>query len=139
MAEEIKNYTQNRELSWLAFNDRVLEEARDPQVPLLERLRFLSIYTSNLDEFFMIRVGSLYDIAALGNQAVDPRTGLTAEEQLQKIYQKVHPMYRKQDETYRQLRMELNSKDIRELDWTDCNSMERAYLQSYVMERSHSG
>ena len=135
MAEEIKNYTQNRELSWLAFNDRVLEEARDPQVPLLERLRFLSIYTSNLDEFFMIRVGSLYDIAALGNQAVDPRTGLTAEEQLQKIYQKVHPMYRKQDETYRQLRRELNSKDIRELDWTDCNSMERAFLQSYFMEQ----
>ena len=62
MDRELLNYTQNRELSWLRFDQRVLEEARDKSVPLLERMKFVAIFTSNLDEFFMIRVGSLYDI-----------------------------------------------------------------------------
>ena len=57
--QEILDYTQNRELSWLRFNQRVLEEARDETVPLMERMKFVAIFTSNLDEFFMIRVGSL--------------------------------------------------------------------------------
>ena len=62
MDRELLNYTQNRELSWLRFDQRVLEEARDKSVPLLERMKFVAIFTSNLDEFFMIRVGSLYEI-----------------------------------------------------------------------------
>ena len=69
--QEILDYTQNRELSWLRFNQRVLEEARDETVPLMERMKFVAIFTSNLDEFFMIRVGSLYDMAAADNKKLD--------------------------------------------------------------------
>ena len=72
-------YTQNRELSWLQFNARVLEEAEDEEVPLLERLKFLAIFTSNLDEFFMIRVGSLTDLAHLEKKSVDSKSGWTPE------------------------------------------------------------
>ena len=69
--KEIPDFTQNRELSWLRFNQRVLEEARDESVPLMERMKFVAIFTSNLDEFFMIRVGSLYDLAATDDKKID--------------------------------------------------------------------
>ena len=69
-------YTQNRELSWLKFNERVLEEAGDPAVPLLERFKFTAIFTSNLDEFYMIRCGSLYDISILDDDYIDSKSCL---------------------------------------------------------------
>ena len=78
-------YTQNRELSWLRFNQRVLEEAADESNPLLERLKFVAIFSSNLDEFFMVRVGSLFDLAAVSPEAVDNKTGMTPIQQLANI------------------------------------------------------
>ena len=78
VSQNTLNYTQNRELSWLRFNQRVLEEAQDLTVPLLERMKFVAIFTSNLDEFFMIRVGSLYDMVILEDTSVDKRSGMNA-------------------------------------------------------------
>ena len=85
---EILEETQNRELSWLRLNQRVLEEARDETVPLMERMKFVAIFTSNLDEFFMIRVGSLYDMAAADSKKIDQRSGMTAKQQLDIIFKK---------------------------------------------------
>lgn len=104
MKKEILNYTQNRELSWLRFNQRVLEEAQDESVPLLERMKFVSIFTSNLDEFFMIRVGSLYDMASVDSKTLDSRSGMTPKEQLDKIYEAVAPLYKERDKTYAEIK-----------------------------------
>lgn len=82
-------YTQNRELSWLRFNQRVLEEAADETVPPLERLKFIAIFTSNLDEFFMVRVGSLLDLAAVSPNSVDSKSGMNPCQQLKAIYDTV--------------------------------------------------
>ena len=97
------SYTQNRELSWLAFDQRVLEEAADPSVPLMERLRFLSIFTSNLDEFFMVRVGSLTDLALVAPNARENKGGFSPAEQLRRIYAAVVPLVRQRDQVYREL------------------------------------
>ena len=98
--KEMQNYTQNRELSWLKFNQRVLEEAKDSSVPLLERMKFVSIFTSNLDEFFMIRVGSLYDMSLTDNSTIDSRSGMNPKEQLDAIFAAVAPLYKERDKTY---------------------------------------
>ncbi|MDD6502176.1 MAG: polyphosphate kinase 1 [Oscillospiraceae bacterium] len=135
MAEEIRNYTQNRELSWLAFNARVLDEATDPMVPLLERLKFVAIFTSNLDEFFMIRVGSLYDIAALGNTARDSRTGMTAAEQLERIYAAMGPLYARRDRVYRALQQELCTWGICSVSPYELTPREKKYLKNYFREQ----
>ena len=87
--EKQYRYTQNRELSWLRFDRRVLEEAADPGVPALERLKFVSIFSSNLDEFFMVRVGSLFDLAHMMPDDTDSKTGWTPSEQLHHVYRAI--------------------------------------------------
>lgn len=83
-----KNYMQNRELSWLNFNDRVLDEADDKTVPIGERLKFISIFSNNLDEFLMIRVGGLFDKLITEADKTD-KAGMTAEDQINAIYLKL--------------------------------------------------
>ena len=97
------SYTQNRELSWLAFDQRVMEEAADPSVPLMERLRFLSIFTSNLDEFFMVRVGSLTDLALVAPDSQENKGGFSPAEQLRRIYAAVTPLIHRRDQVYREV------------------------------------
>ena len=94
---------QNRELSWLKFNQRVLEEANCLDTPLLERLHFVSIFTTNLDEFFMVRVGSLIDYMQYSPDYYDNKTGMTAAEQLAKIYRACVPLYALRDQAYERL------------------------------------
>src|SRR5262245_25902937 len=89
----------NRELSWLEFNQRVLDEARDPKIPLLERLKFLAITGSNLDEFFMVRVGGLQMLSEQGNSRPDP-AGMSADRQLEAISRRIHRMTADQYECY---------------------------------------
>ena len=105
-------YTQDRELSWLKFNERVLDEARDESVPLMERLKFAAIFTSNLDEFFMIRVGSITDMALVKETHIDNKSGRTPEEQLQAIFKAVVPLYKQRDKVFDQLDLRLRSCNI---------------------------
>ncbi|HIU33223.1 MAG TPA: polyphosphate kinase 1 [Candidatus Pullichristensenella excrementigallinarum] len=122
---------QNRELSWLAFNDRVLSEATDETVPLLERLKFVSIFTSNLDEFFMIRVGSLFDLMNLKADSRDQCSNLTPKEQLDKIYQTVRPLYEKRETIYSSLEKQLRVHGICRLSYAELETVERKYCQQY--------
>ncbi|MFR7404422.1 MAG: hypothetical protein ACLUW6_07410 [Coriobacteriaceae bacterium] len=97
-------YMQNRELSWLDFNKRVLDQGADPTVPLLERLNFISIFWSNLQEFFMVRVGSLTDLSLLKKSIIDPKSGMTPAQQLEAIYARCHELYPYYEETYESVR-----------------------------------
>ncbi|MEE0028291.1 MAG: hypothetical protein U0J70_11920, partial [Atopobiaceae bacterium] len=92
------SYTQNREVSWLRFNNRVLDEAFDESVPLFERLKFVEIFGSNLNEWFMIRVGGLSDLASLKHEPVDNRSGLTPSQQLDVIFKILPPLVKRQEE-----------------------------------------
>ncbi len=135
MRKEILNYTQNRELSWLEFNKRVLEEARDITVPLLERMKFVAIFTSNLDEFFMIRVGSLFDMVHTDEKAVDSRSGMTAGEQLAKIYEAGAPLYKERDKTYADIKKQLHPYGVCGLDFKELEQTEKKYVKKYFKEQ----
>ena len=133
--QEILDYTQNRELSWLRFNRRVLEEARDETVPLMERMKFVAIFTSNLDEFFMIRVGSLYDMAAVDNKKLDTKSGMTPKQQLEAIYQAVAPLYKERDKTYAEIKKQLKPYGVCGLDFKELEQPEKKYVKKYFKEQ----
>lgn len=129
------SYTQNRELSWLEFNRRVLQEGCDERVPLLERLKFISIFTSNLDEFFMVRVGSLHDLTALKKEAIDNKTGWTPRKQLEEIYARMPEMYAERDAAFAAVERRLAESGLVRLDMNNLNKKDAAYLESYYTER----
>ena len=135
MSNKTLNYTQNRELSWLRFNQRVLEEAQDLTVPLLERMKFVAIFTSNLDEFFMIRVGSLYDMVMMDDDSLDSRSGMTAKEQLEAIYDAMGPLYKERERTYAQIKKQLHPYGVCGLSFKELEPSEKKYVKRFFKEQ----
>lgn len=127
-------YTQNRELSWLRFNERVMDEAKEKDVPVFEKLNFISIFNSNLDEFFMIRVGGLYDQTFLSKPSIDNKTGMDAKKQLDAIFKALPPLYKKRDKIYRQVTDNLSKKGMMCVDVKDLSEKDKKYTKKYFEE-----
>lgn len=121
----------NRELSWLKFNERVLEEAENPENPLCERLTFASIYQSNLDEFYMVRVGSLVDQMLLAKDIRENKTNMTPEEQLDAILARTKKLNRKRDAVYEEIMEQLEQYGIHMLNFHKIEKEDRNYLDRY--------
>ena len=130
-AVDYRSCMQNRELSWLKFNQRVLEEADCPSTPLLERFHFLSIFTTNLDEFFMVRVGSLIDYMRFSSGYFDNKTGMTAAEQLAKIYQSCVPLYALRDDSFVRLCQRLKVEGITYTTMKELKKSELKTVEEY--------
>lgn len=125
-------YMQNRELSWLDFNKRVLDQGEDHNVALLERLTRVSIFSSNLQEFFMVRVGSLTDLSLVNRELRDNKTQMTPDEQLRAIYDRCHELYPEQERIYNQIQEKLAERGIRQLKEDELNKEQAAYLREYL-------
>lgn len=123
----------NRELSWLKFNERVLEEAENKKVPLCERLTFASIYQSNLDEFFRVRVGSLVDQMLLGGKIRDNKTKMTAKEQIEEVLHQVMKLNCRKDAVYDAIMGQLEDYGIRLVDFRKISKKESEYLEKYFL------
>ena len=128
------SFTQNRELSWLKFNERVLAQAMDPGLPLMERLRFVSIFTSNLDEFFMVRVGSLIDMDMLAPEEKENKSGMTPKQQVSAICTAVVPLIQRRDDIYRTLMNELDNAGVTEASYDTLTAAQKVYVQDYYKE-----
>ncbi len=133
LSQKEKNYTctQSRELSWLRFNRRVLEEAGDETVPLLERLKFISIFTSNLDEFFMVRVGNLFDLSLVSPGEIDNKTGLTPAGQLSEIYSVIPGLVEIKNRLYADVTALLRREGICDLTMEELSAEERKFVSTY--------
>ncbi len=124
-------YTQNREISWLSFNERVLDKANDKTTPLMERLKFFEIFISNLDEFFMIRVGSLENIKELNPETKDSKTDMSVASQLHSIIEHVKPLIKKKDDVFKNLLDDLDKENIHFCKLEDFNPEVRKELKKY--------
>ena len=131
MAVKKQKYLENRELSWLKFNERVLEEAADSSVPLCERMSFLSIFQSNLDEFFMVRVGSLHDQMLVDKNARDNKTGMTSKEQLSAIFESARILSEQKDLVYRKYMELLKEKGVEFVSFANILPEDHVYLENY--------
>lgn len=127
----MKNIYMNRELSWLKFNERVLEEAENQEVPLCERMTFVSIYQSNLDEFFRARVGSLMDQMLLNTTIRENKTNMTAQEQIQEIIKEVKRLNLRKDRAYVELMKKLEGYGVKLIDFASAKADEKKYLERY--------
>lgn len=131
MSVKKQKYLENRELSWLKFNERVLEEAADSSVPLCERMSFLSIFQSNLDEFFMVRVGSLHDQMLVDKNARDNKTGMTSKEQLSAIFESARILCEQKDLVYRKYMELLKEKGVEFVSFANMLPEDHVYLENY--------
>ena len=126
-------FMQNRELSWLTFNERVLDQGADESVPLLERLTFVSIFSSNLQEFFMVRVGSLTDMSFAKTEIRDSKTNMTPSQQLDAIYARCHELYPVQEEIFANVCGELAEHGVRHLHPSDLSPEQAEFLHDYLL------
>ncbi len=131
--EDIRCY-QNRELSWLKFNERVLEEAEDTDNPLCERLGFLSIFQSNLDEFYMVRVGSLHDMTLLKNEVRENKTQMTAKEQINAVLDETRRLTAKKDMIYADLMDVVRREGITLVRYQELTEQEQDFLERYFTQ-----
>lgn len=131
------SYTIDRELSWLRFNKRVLEEGKDIEVPLLERLKFISIFSTNLDEFYMVRVGRLYDFLSVNVDFSDNKSGFKTEEKLEKILQKTKVLLKKRDENYQEIINELKNQGIIEYKFQELDKIKKKEVENHFKTFVH--
>lgn len=129
--QKAEPYMMNRELSWLKFNERVLNEAGNPRVPLAERLTFASIYQSNLDEFYMVRVGTLMDQMESSEEIRENKTNMTSKEQVKAILEATRILDKKKDMIYEQLMGELEPQGIRIINFNKLSGEEGELLETY--------